>query len=449
MKSRLGFVILFCIIAVFPSVQTVRSDSIERLGACATGGVPEDTEPDGIYAYVADRGALAIIDISDSTSPVLTFRTSGSLMWSNGVDIADTLAYVNHFGISFWIGRLFPPDSIKLITWYDLPNSMSPEPWGIEARDTILYIANSNRGLYIFNVKDPTNPTLITVYDTPHALTEFFILDTLIYLADGDSVIILNISNPASPQHVGAVDIPGIRWCRDVHVVYPYAYATAYSSAGTDGRIYIIDVSDPSTPTIVGMIDEIRGDPRAVYVNDDYIYVASMDWWPIKEEDQGRAEVEGAISVAQGTVPDSVIIRYETPGNPYEVFVRGNLLLVPDSDSLQILYHHKTGIEEAKNKKIPLISKFSVYPNPSKDRITCRFQFRKASRITLSVYDKTGRKVREIYRGPIIPGSMRFFWNGRDNNRENVPSGEYFITISTTDGEFSQSKKVVYLGGKK
>ena len=449
MKSRLGFVILFCIIAVFPSVQTVRSDSIERLGACATGGVPEDTEPDGIYAYVADRGALAIIDISDSTSPVLTFRTSGSLMGSNGVDIDDTLAYVNHLGTTFWIGRLFPPDSIVFITDYDLPNAGLPQPWGIEIRDTILYVAVGDEGLYIFNVKDPTNPTLITFYDTPHILTEFFILDSLIYLADGDSVIILNISDPSSPQHVGAVDIPGIRWCRDVHVVYPYAYATAYSSAGTDGRIYIIDVSTPSNPTIVGMIDEIRGDPRAVYVNDDYIYVASMDWWPIKEEDQVRAEEEGGIRVAQGAVPESLIISYDTPGNAYEIFVRGNLLLVPDSDSLQILYHNKVGIEEKNGKRIIPISKFFVYPNPIKDKITCEFHFQKATRITLSVYDKTGRKVREIYSGPIITGSVQFYWDCRDQNQKIVSAGEYFIRISNTDGKYNESKKVIYLGGKK
>ena len=448
MKSRLDFIILFCIFLISLTVQTVRSDSIERLGAIKTGS-PWDNQAVGNYVYLANRAATVIIDISDSTNPVLTYSTTGSLQWSLGLFVQDSLIFVIDWG-DFWIGRLFPPDSIKFITWYDLPNSMLPEPWGIEARDTILYIANSGRGLYIFNVKDPTNPTLITVYDTPHALTEFFILDTLIYLADGDSVIILNISNPASPQHVGAVDIPGIRWCRDVHVVYPYAYATAYSSAGTDGRIYIIDVSTPSNPTIVGMIDEIRGDPRAVFVNDDYIYIASWSWDPpIKKENKGRPEVKGGISVAQGIVPDSLIISYDTLVSANEVFVRGNLLLVPAAGSLQVLYHHKTGIAEEGKRKTPLISKFFVFPNPAKDRITCKLQFKKSARIILGVYDELGRKTREIYRGPIIPGSMRFFWDGRDNNRKNVPSGEYFITISTTDGKYNESKKVIYLGGKK
>lgn len=168
-----------------------------------------------------------------------------------------------------------------------------------------------------------------------------------------------------------------------------------------------------------------------------------------QEKKQGRAEVEGGIRVAQGAVPESLIISYDTPGNAYEIFVRGNLLFVPDSDSLLILYHNKVGIEEKENKVIPLISKFSVYPNPTKDKITCKFKFQKATRITLSVYDKTGRKIREIYSGPIIPGSVQFYWDGRDKNRNIVSAGEYFISISTPDGKYNESKKAIYLGCKK
>lgn len=444
-------VVFLVLLSMLSFTQTARADSIERLSAIATGGNPRDNKLQLIFDYVADGGALAIIDISDSLSPVLTFRTSGILRRASGVDISDTLCYANHQGIRFWIGNIKPPDSIIYITSYNLPNpGADPMPWGIEAKDSILYIANGDKGLYIFNVKDPSNPLPIILYDTPYNLTEFFILDSLIYMADCYSVIILNISNPASPQYVGAVDIP--RKCTDVYVVYPYAYATEYSYdfSGVLGSVAIIDVSTPSSPTIIGSIDGIRGDPRTIFVNDDYIYVASRDWWqPLKKRGEGRADVEGGIRVAQGQVPDSLIISYDTPGNPNEIFVRGNLLLVPDSDSLQILYHHKVGIEEGKNKTIPLISKFFVFPNPANDRITCKLQFKKSSRIIVSVYDKTGRKVREIYSGPMTPGCVRFFWDGRDKNRKIVSSGDYFIRISTTDGKYNETKKIIYLGGKK
>lgn len=444
MSKKLVSVLIFVIIFSF-----AQQDSLQRLSAIATG-TPRDNQAIDIYDYLANGEATVIIDISDSTLPIVTYSTTGTLRWSKGLFIHDSLIYVNRVP-DFWIGRLFPPDSIVQVAYYDLvnPNLVTP-PWGIEAKDTILYIADGNEGLYIFSVSDPTNPTQITFYDTPDNLTEFFILDSLIYLADCDSMIILNISNPASPQYVGAVDMPTT--CTDVHVVWPYAYASTYASfgVGTDGSIKIIDVSDPTNPTIVGSINNIRGDPRAVYVNDDYIYCAAQDWWFVKEnKGKTRADVEGGIRVAQGTTPDSLIISYDTPGDPREIFVRGNLLLVPDYDSLQILHHNKTGIEEHDNKAIPLISKFFVFPNPARNKVTCEFQFQKASRIVLSVYDESGRKIREIYNGPMIPGNTHFYWDGRDDNRNLVPSGEYFLRISTQDGSFSESKKVIYLGNGK
>lgn len=434
------------ILLLFSLSITLKAQSIQRLSAIATGN-PWDNQAVGIYDYLTNRAATAIIDISDSTNPILTFQTDGSPdTWSEGIDIVDSIVYVNHNGNVFWIGQAIPPDTIIVLGRYDLPNpGMSPMPWGIEVRDTVLYIACGDRGLYIYNVTDPSNAFEITSYSLPGNLTEFFILDSLIYLANYDSMIILNIKNPASPQYVGAVDIPNP--CTDVHVVWPYAYATSYSSffSGTEGSVKIIDVSDPSNPTIIGSINNIRGDPRAIFVNDDYIYVAAQDWWGLsKNKGEGRADIEGGVRVAQGPITDSITISYDTPGNPREIFVRGNLLLVPDSDSLQILYHDKVGIEEY-NKNRPLLSKFTVYPNPAKNIVTCDFHFEKASRITLSVYDELGRKIREIYHGPMIPGNVQFYWDGRDQNHNFVPAGEYFIKISTEDNTFSESQKVLLL----
>ena len=441
MNKRIVLITILTLLAI-----SLKADSLQRLSAIATGGIPWDNEAIDNYDYLADRGAVSVIDVSDSTLPQLSFRSTNIPWGAEGIDIQDTLIYVNDVAI-MWIGKLTQPDTIVFLSWYDIPNpALSPEPWGIAVKDTVLYVAVGNEGLYILNVKVPTNPTQITFYDTPYNLTEFFILDTLIYLADCDSMIILNIRNPASPQYVGAVDIP--TYCTDVYVIYPYAYATAYASfgVGTDGSIKIIDISDPTIPTIVGSINNIRGDPRALFVNDDYIYCAAMDWWAIKEnKGKTRADVEGGVRVAQGTIPDSVIISYETPGDPREIFVRGNLLLVPDYDSLQIVHHNKIGIEEHDNEAIPLISKFSVFPNPARNKVNCEFQFQKAYRIFLEVYDELGRKVKEIYKGPMIPGSVHFLWDGKNKNRNFVSSGEYFIRISTPDSSFNDSKKVIFL----
>ncbi|OQX56614.1 MAG: hypothetical protein B5M53_00470, partial [Candidatus Cloacimonas sp. 4484_209] len=175
-KILLVLALVFC-------AMSLKADTLERLSAIKSG-TPWDNKAVGKYDYLTNRAATAIIDISDSTNPVLTFETNGApITWSHGVDIINFILYVNHGGSNFWIGRAIPPDTIIFITFYDLPNSsVFPSPWGIEVIDTVLFVADGNDGLFIFNVKDPYNPTQISFYDTPDNLTEFFILDSLIYL---------------------------------------------------------------------------------------------------------------------------------------------------------------------------------------------------------------------------------------------------------------------------
>lgn len=434
-------------LGMFLMSPLLKADSIERLSAISTGGFPKDVFPRGAYLYVADRSNLVAIDISDSLNPIILCKSGGGISDATGVSIQDFLVFAYDDGADlFWIGDISSPDTIVFISWVDLPNTVAgPQPWGIEAVDTILYIANGEHGLQIYNIANPASPSSITTYDTPRNLSEFFVLDSLIYLADGDSMIILNISNPSSPSRVGAIETP--RYCSNIYVVWPYAYCTSYNSQfgnGDDGTIEIVDVSNPAAPSIVGTIPDIRGTPRAVFVNDDYIYCAASDWWyPSKDSLECRADVEGGIRVAQGIIPDSLIVSFDTPGNPKEVFVRGNLVLVPDGDSLQILYHHKTGILE-ESVSGPFISSFLTYPSIFSDRVVCDLRFDYASRISVEAYDISGRMRRRIYAGPVMPGSMRFYWDGKDNNGDWVCTGTYIIRITSSGSTNVWQNRVIF-----
>jgi hypothetical protein len=49
--------------------------------------------------------------------------------------------------------------------------------------------------------------------------------------------------------------------------------------------------------------------------------------------------------------------------------------------------------------------------------------------VALSVYDVSGRLVKDIYRGPLAPGNHRFVWDGRSNGGVAVASGIYFARM--------------------
>ncbi|UCE18071.1 MAG: hypothetical protein JSV84_14600 [Gemmatimonadota bacterium] len=110
--------------------------------------------------------------------------------------------------------------------------------------------------------------TLIGRYDTPGWAYKVAVRGNYAYVADWSSVQIIDISDPTSPSLVGNYDAPRV-YAYDVAVSDSYAYvASGYSG------LLILDISNPCSPTLVGSVgtsDEAVG----VAVLGDYAYVAS------------------------------------------------------------------------------------------------------------------------------------------------------------------------------
>jgi len=53
----------------------------------------------------------------------------------------------------------------------------------------------------------------------------------------------------------------------------------------------------------------------------------------------------------------------------------------------------------------------------------------KAAEVSLSVYDATGKLVRELHRGNAAAGEYRLAWDGRDGQGRTVPAGAYFCRL--------------------
>ena len=85
------------------------------------------------------------------------------------------------------------------------------------------------------------------------------------------------------------------------------------------------------------------------------------------------------------------------------------------------------------------------HPNPFNPSTTIRFELPRTARITLSVHDLSGRRVRTLASGerphPAGPGAVD--WNGRDDHGRPLPSGLYFCRLS--DGVSIASCKVTLI----
>ena len=91
----------------------------------------------------------------------------------------------------------------------------------------------------------------------------------------------------------------------------------------------------------------------------------------------------------------------------------------------------------------PPFSLGQCYPNPFNPSTTISFTLGEAARVRLSVYDVSGRLVRELLDGQRGSGQHSEIWNGKDNAGRGVSSGVYFYRLEA--GAFMETKKMVLL----
>ena len=105
---------------------------------------------------------------------------------------------------------------------------------------------------------------------------------------------------------------------------------------------------------------------------------------------------------------------------------------------------------ESKTNKLPLSdispNKFhleSAYPNPFNGQIAFDYNIPEKESVNFSVFDLTGRKIFERLILPSFGGKQRVFWNGSDEQGNQVSSGLYLFKFSLKDD--ITTGKITYL----
>lgn len=82
-------------------------------------------------------------------------------------------------------------------------------------------------------------------------------------------------------------------------------------------------------------------------------------------------------------------------------------------------------------------------PNPFNPSTRIEFATTKSGPVRLDVYDVRGRRVAELARRTMRPGTHSVIWDGQSLNGATCASGVYFVRLETEDG--TSSKSVVLL----
>jgi hypothetical protein len=124
-----------------------------------------------------------------------------------------------------------------------------------------------------------------------------------------------------------------------------------------------------------------------------------------------------------------------TPGSAWGVAVAGPHAFVADwNRGLQVI-PAQCEFSSVGDPVVGLSAlRLRIAPNPAADRLTIRFASRREGPVQTSIYDLTGRRVRDLSRDILSVGDHDLFWDGRDDDGRAVVAGSYLVRITSSEG---------------
>lgn len=102
-----------------------------------------------------------------------------------------------------------------------------------------------------------------------------------------------------------------------------------------------------------------------------------------------------------------------------------------------------TAIQSAPARVPAKVQLGAPYPNPFNAQIAIPYSLPKSQRVTLTIFDLTGKKITTLYAGIQTPGEHVLRWDGTDHAGSQIGSGVYFLQLTTQ--EHHRTRKVMLL----
>jgi hypothetical protein len=249
-----------------------------------SGGSARGVQVVGNYAYVADWAAgLQIIDLTTATTVGSVPNPSGTTSTAYRVEVVGNLAYVSSGIDGLVIVDVSDPTAPQRIGQYNTPGITKTT----QVVGNLAYIADDTFGLQIVDVSNPFNPQLKGIYGpptpiygnptptfpntpTPGNANSIKVIGNLVFVTNEDKGLqILNVSDPTTPTLVGSYDTTGT--ARGIDIVGNYAYI------GDGTALQVLDISNPAAPNLVATYTTGTATARGVDVQGLLAYVTETD----------------------------------------------------------------------------------------------------------------------------------------------------------------------------
>lgn len=182
----------------------------------------------GDRLLLADGTTVHLIDVSDATAPV---ELSELHVWvAFGVAVRGPHAYIAGTGLLEIVS--FAGDVLVKL---DKAMPASEHGYAIDVAGSVLWVVDDDRQLRGIDVSDPTSPQLVSQLELVYQGRDIEVVGDFAIVTSWNAVQLVNVSNPAAPELVDCLSVPGKVVALDVEGGFVYL-------AATDGGVHVVHV---------------------------------------------------------------------------------------------------------------------------------------------------------------------------------------------------------------
>ncbi|RPI17411.1 MAG: hypothetical protein EHM58_09275 [Ignavibacteriae bacterium] len=220
------------------------------------------------YAFVADGTAgWSIIDVDQPSQPfldtVITFSNDNVIC--SFIELSTRRAYIGTYNRMYIYDISTLPNAVTQLSSYYSADNLN----AIWAEGGVAYLAQNTAGVELVNVVNPSYPAYISAFNTPGYAMDIDIAEGhYAYIADWNSMIVIDVVNPFNPVPVGTYYNTNSQFTALTY----NNNGVFYSAEGPQG-IETIGVGTPTSPVQLGYYNttDFAG---GVAASGNYVFVA-------------------------------------------------------------------------------------------------------------------------------------------------------------------------------
>jgi hypothetical protein len=200
-----------------------------------------------------------------------------------------------------------------------------------------------------------------------------------------------------------------------------------------------------SAPDSGYSVDNLPPNTPAPFTGNYAAGSTTLDWGANHESDFASYRLYRGSSPGFVPGPSNFVVEksstgfVDSPGGPYyyklaAVDLHGNV-----SPYAFVKPNGTVGVDDALPSVLALAP---ASPNPAHEASTLRYDLPRAARVTLVLYDASGRRVRTLVDASLPPGRHSALWDGRNDGGAPCASGLYFVAF-TAEGRTLQQRLAI------